>query len=180
MALWGCPGILSSAGMAECTTARGSRRLRLIMGTGGAKLSGALCVGAKALMQKGHLEEITPGQRFQGPLGLYPVPSHSHYWQPVWMAERNLSCKTWEDCCAIVTSLMWHLPLETGWRTLALGSGCPVWSPVWIKGCADGEGRLVLQCWTSLPVRKLIEFITFFKDEGENRNHEWNPTQHHK
>lgn len=45
---------------------------------------------------------------------------------------------------------------------------------------ASGEGWLVLQCWTCLAVRKLIEFITFFKGEGKNRNHECNPTQHHK
>lgn len=45
---------------------------------------------------------------------------------------------------------------------------------------ASGEGWLVLQRWTCWAVRKLIEFITFFKGEGKNRNHECNPTQHHK
>ena len=33
---------------------------------GGAKLAGVLCFGAKALIQEGELEEIIPGQRFQG------------------------------------------------------------------------------------------------------------------
>jgi len=31
-----------------------------------------------------------------------------------------------------------------------------------------------------VAVRKLTEFTAFFKDEGKNRNHETNPTQHYK
>lgn len=169
--------------MAECSKAKGSRRLRLIMGTGAAKLAGALCFWAKALMQEGRLEEITSGQRFQGPLALYPVPSDSHYWQPIWMAERNLSCKTWEDCCAIMINLVCCVLRWTFGDQLD-NPDPGVWMPSVKPGLEQGMcgwgGSLILQCWTWLLVRKLIEFITFFKDEGKNRNHEWNPTQHHK